>query len=402
MNLNFLGTKLYVLFCSILVLVYIFTGHNLNMSNDIYIYSSLLEDPFAILNGFSEYPQYPVLQGLLFIPVALLRLLDISDSLGFQIYFSLLGLVATYAIDRIIIKYSPIKKVLTAVIVTTWLFLLCSILVQEDVIGLIFMILALSALRQNRPYRMLFIVSSAIVFAKLFFILLIPPLLLLIFLKERRLLLPLVATFPGVAVLLLSISNYLSQNQEGLWNFSTPLSLSINAWSLSPEEGQMFGLSWKVISYVCLILALSFYYFLFSFVKYDVGEAILIYSIVGCVLLAFLYQIQPEYLFLLIPVIYLPHISKYLLASILALFPLALMQNIFYSFGNSDQIYNSQAKNDVLNAILNVFPFLSSDYFGDIAACLFSIFSLISLIQLTKQTKEPMMSALGRINENSN
>jgi hypothetical protein len=133
-----------------------------------------------------------------------------------------------------------------------------------------------------------------------------------------------------------------------------------------------------------------------------VGEAILIYSIVGCVLLAFLYQIQPEYLFLLIPVIYLPHISKYLLASILALFPLALMQNIFYSFGNSDQIYNSQAKNDVLNAILNVFPFLSSDYFGDIAACLFSIFSLISLIQLTKQTKEPMMSALGRINENSN
>jgi hypothetical protein len=402
MNLKFLGTKLYLFFCSILVLVYTVTGFNLNMSNDLYIYSSLLEYPFAIINGVSEYPQYPVLQGLLFIPVALLRLLGISDSTGFQIYFSLLGLVATHAIDRIITKYSPIMKVLTAVIVATWIFLLCSILVQEDVIGLIFMILALRALRRNRPYRMLFILSSAIVFAKLFFIFLVPPLLLLIFLHQRRLLLPLVATFPGVVVLFLSISNYLNQNQEGLWNFSTPLSLSINAWSLSPEEGQIFGLSWKVISYICLILALLFYYLLFSFVKYGMVEIVLIYSIIGCVLLAFLYQIQPEYLFLLIPVIYLPHIPKYLLASMLALFPLALVQNIFYSFGNSDQIYNSKAKINTLNAILEVLPFLSSDYYGEIAACLFSIFSLIGLIQLTKQIKEPMTSSLRRINEDSN
>lgn len=350
---------------------------NFNLGNDQQIYLDLADNPLATLIGNSEYTQYPVLLGLLLLPISILKRFDIPPEVCVQIYFSILGLLACNLIDRITLKTTNEKRKIVHITMIPWIFLVCNVFVQEDIIGILAILLTMIAIRKGSMMLSLFILSIGIVFAKLFFVFLLFPTLLFVCIRQKRFLVPLIVSFPGVLIFFIGAVGSFIKNQNGFWNFKTPMSLSINAWSVIPESKDKFGfISLTNLSFLLVIGTLLLLMYHLRTLSIGNEQLNVLLLLIGCSIVVFLYQIQPEYLFLLIPTILVRNMSIKGYVTTFALFPLSILQNTLYGFANSNQAYNSHAKSSLLSEIVTYLPILKLHEPHQFCAIVFSLTSV--------------------------
>jgi hypothetical protein len=358
-----------------------------SMGNDMQIYSDLANDPMAPLLGNSDYTQYPILIGFLLSPIQLFEIFGISPEICLQVYFSILGLVACAAIDKLTSLYAPVRKLVLTGTVIPWIFLMCYVFVQEDIFGVLLILAAILAIRKVKPIITLIILSLAIVFAKLFFGLLLFSTLILVCRNQKRIAIPLLASSPGLAFLAVSTVNNLLNGKPGFWEFELPTSLSINAWSIVSGDVNIFGVvSWTRISLLSVVFAILVTIWRFRKLEFEAEQIIHYWLTLGLILLVLLYQIQPEYLFLALPCISLSKFDNKEFASILVLFPVAVSQNVLYGFANINQVYNSTEKAQTLNHVISYLPYLKNPQIYQMVAVIFSICSLAALIVTIKRS----------------
>lgn len=354
---------------------------SLSMGNDSQIYTDLANEPSGPLLGYSDYTQYPVLIGFLLSPFLFFESFGMSPENSLQSYFSILGFVACSAIDRLTSSFGPIKKLLVIATLIPWVFMICFVFVQEDIFGLLIILSAMLTIKRNKPIGALILLSSGIVLAKLFIVFLLIPTLLLVCRNQKRIAVPLMASSPGIVVLIVSTVNNLVNGKPGFWEFELPTSLSINAWSIISGDANIYGvISWTRISLLAVVLAMCVAILLFRRISFEVEQIDLYWLTIGLGLSVLLYQFQPEYLFLSVPCVAISRFTNKEFASILLLFPLAVVQNILYGLANSSQVYNSREKVQILNQIVSYAPILGNSYLYQITAIVFSISCVAALV----------------------
>ena len=344
--------------------------------------------------GQSNLTQYPVLLGIALLPATYIGKFGFSTATAFQIYFSLLGIVATIAIDKLTGGLPIRKRSLIVITVIPWIFLICTILVQEDIIGVLFILTALIALQRNSQLLSVTILSLGIIFAKLFFFAFLAFSLLILCQRTKRYGMAFLAASPGVMIFIAGIVQSIIHNRPGFWTFDTPTTLSINAWSLFSENFNLLPLI-KVTTLSYILLIGSFLYCTRylrdpSLVSTQIAIG---WLIIGVCITFFLYQIQPEYLFIIIPALVIPSLSLPNLLAIMVLFPISVIQNILFAISNSNQIYNSQGKRELLNQIIRHFPFLQSKVPSQLTAIIFTIVAFNALYGLLNYSKISNMKA---------
>ena len=345
-----------------------------DVSNDTNLLAGIAAHPFAALRGVSPDPQMPPLLGFALFPAHIISSFGLTFLFSLRLILFTYSLVAVYFLNQILILNTNLKmSALLKYSIYINLIVVVLILTQEDVLGYVFMLsVVLNLIRGKLRQALLLLVVASLV-AKILFLFLVFPLAFHILRSERhRHVVVYCLSFASPVVWLFGIIQFSIQGNPSVLEFKLPMFYSSNAWSVIsdlPFLGESFL---RFLSGALLILG-------FMLTLYAVKKSVLveIWISISCIwILVAVYQVQPEYMFFCIPFMLFQQSSN--LGYIAAiLFPLAMMENLVFSFSNrNSNVHASSEKRALITKVVDSVPLMNSSLPSYFLAICFSICAL--------------------------
>lgn len=339
-----------------------------DLSNDTNLLAGIASNPFASLNGESPEPQMPPLLGLALYPAHLLSVSGMSFIMALRSILFLYSLVTVFLLAKIFVLNSRANWFVRIALYVN-LSVIVLILNQEDILGYLFIAGVVLKIYLEKFRTALFLLVIASLVAKILFLVLILPLayfcirnqkLTIVYATSISLLSPL--------VWVVGILQYLNKGQSSILDFKLPMFYSASFWSFLSQANFLSEENLRILS--ALLLFAGIVVTIFAIQK-DWSFR-LIFSLNGIWMLFCVYQIQPEYMFLALPLILMSNIIIQIRLNAL-LFPLAFLQNFLFSFSSQNSsILSTPQKMEYLKKITDSLPILKSNIPSQTCSILFS------------------------------
>ena len=329
-----------------------------DVSNDTNLLAGIAAHPFAALQGVSPDPQMPPLLGFALFPAHIISSFGITFLFSLRLTLFAYSLVAVYLLDQILILNTNLKmSALVKYPIYLNLIVVVLILTQEDVLGYVFMLsIVLNLIRGKLREALLLLVVASLV-AKILFLFLVFPLAFHILRSERyRHAAVYFLSIISPVIWLFGIVQFSRHGNPSVLGFKLPMFYSSNAWSVISDLHFLSESFLRFLSAVFLIFG-----FMLTFYAVRKSVPVEIWISISCIwLLIAVYQVQPEYMFFCLPFMLFQQrgIRGYI---VVILFPLAIMENLVFSFSNrNSSVHASSEKRELIIKVVDSFPFLNS------------------------------------------
>jgi hypothetical protein len=345
-----------------------------DVSNDTNLLAGIAAHPFAALQGVSPDPQMPPLLGFALFPAHIISSFGITFLFSLRLTLFAYSLVAVYLLDQILILNTNLKmSVLIKYSIYLNLIVVVLILTQEDVLGYVFMLSIVLNLIRGKLREALCLLVVASLVAKILFLFLVFPLAFHILRSERHRHIPVYfLSIASPVIWLFGIVQFSSHGNSSVLGFKLPMFYSSNAWSVISNVPFLSESFLRFLSVSFLIFG-----FMLTFYAVRKSVPVEIWISISCIwLLIAVYQVQPEYMFFCIPFMLFQQsgIRGYI---VVVLFPLAMMENLVFSFSNrNSSVHASSEKRELITKVLDSLPFLNSNLPSYFLAIGFSICAL--------------------------
>jgi len=361
---------------------------NIEFSNDSKLLLELANNPLDRLLGTASDFQMPPLLGFFLMPYRVFLFLGLNDYDSLKALLVIYASVAAILFKQTLSAFQIKNQVKIEVIFSIWLISISFFLVQEDVLGTIFIILLVYFLKKDRNVKAGLIIGLGASIGKVFFILLAIPIAFYLINKSG-----LRNSINYISSFVLSSSSWLiasyktlKEQKNTIINFELPMYFSSNGWSTLSDLSQYSDSFLRYLSYTCLTLSVIFIVFLSLRER---ANNIALIGLMGLFILTFSYMVQPEYFYLVLPLFFfLEKTNDFFLLSSLIISVLA--QNLMFGLSSITSTTGNTQKIDFLEKLSSKIQFLNLDHLTLITSLLVSIIQIALIVRILSKISNEM------------